>query len=219
MKLVFYSGYDENNAAIDRELVRLIGKASPRITFIPSAYHAPDYEYRYFCENFSAYGFRNIEIFNVDQPYAPEHAEHALSADLVYLSGGNTFYFLKAIRKHHFDTLLKKYVERGGVLAGLSAGAILMTPTIATASYPKFDRDDNDVNLRNFDALELVHFEFFPHYTAQREYVRELKKQSKKLDIPLYGVDDGGGIVVEDDRVSFFGDVFCYLNGQEFKLF
>lgn len=219
MKLVLYSGYDENNTAMDQELVRLVGKESPRITFIPSAYHAPDYEYRYFCENFSTYGYHNIEIFNVDQPYAPEQAQHALSADLVYLSGGNTFYFLKAIRRHHFDRQLKDYVTRGGVLAGLSAGAILMTPSIATASYPKFDRDDNDVGIRNLDALGLVDFEFFPHYTQKLEYVRELKKQSKKIDTPLYGVDDGGGIIVTEQRINFYGDVWAYFKGQEFKLF
>ena len=94
-----------------------------------------------------------------------------------------------------------------------------MTPTIATASYPKFDRDDNDVGIRNFDALEFVHFDFFPHYDAKGEYVRELKKQSKKIDRPIYGVDDGGGIIVEDERVSFFGDVWAYINGHEFKLY
>ncbi len=216
MKLVLYSGYDEDNAVIDQEVVRLVGKTAPRITFIPSAHHIPDYEYRYFCETFSQYGFRDIEIFNVDRPYAPEQAKHALSADLVYLSGGNTFYFLKAIRTHHFDRLLKDYVARGGVLAGLSAGAILMTPTISTASYPKFDRDDNDVKIRNFDALNLVNFEFFPHYDPKPEYARALKRQSKLLDVPLYGVNDGGGIVVENNRLSFFGEVWGYVNGQEF---
>lgn len=218
MKLVLYSGYDEDNACMDRELVRLVGKNEPRITFIPSAHHVPDFEYRYFCETFSAHGYHDVHIFNVDQPHSPEQVHYALSADLVYLSGGNTFYFLKSIRNHSFDQQLIEYVQRGGVLAGLSAGAILMTPTIATASYPKFDRDDNDVKIRSMESLGLVPFDFFPHYDAQPEYAAELVKQSKKLARPIYAVADGGGIIVEENRMSFFGDVWGYVKGKEFRV-
>lgn len=218
MKLVFYSGYDEDNTALDQAVVRLMGKTAPTVTFIPSSHHAPDFEYRYFCETFAPYGVRDINIFHVDQPHSPAQTKEALAADLVYLSGGNTFYFLKSIRQQHFDRQLREYVARGGVLAGLSAGAILMTPTIATASYPKFDRDDNDVSIRNFESLGLVGFEFFPHYDPLPEYTRELKKQSKLIHGPLYGVADGGGIIVEDDCLSFYGNVWGYVNGNEFRV-
>lgn len=218
MKLVLYSGYDEDNTAMDRELMRLIGKPSPTVTFIPSAHHVPDYEYQYFCDTFSDYGVKNVRIFNVDQPYSPKQAAQALSADLIYLSGGNTFYFLKSIQRQHFDHELKEYVARGGVLAGLSAGAILMTPAITSASYPKFDRDDNDVGITNLDALGLVDFEFFPHYDSEPEYSRELKKQSKLIKWPIYGASDGGGIVVEGQKLSFYGDVWGYLGGKEFRV-
>jgi dipeptidase E len=113
---------------------------------------------------------------------------------------------------------LIKFVQRGGVLAGLSAGAILMTPTIMTASYPKFDRDDNIVGIRSMDAMNLVQFEFFPHYTPEPEYARELKKQSKLLKYPIYGVSDGGGITMDNGCLSFFGDVWGYFAGKQFDV-
>jgi dipeptidase E len=105
------------------------------------------------------------------------------------------------------------------VLAGLSAGSIIMTPTINSASYPKFDRDENAVGLRNFDALGLVQFEFFPHFSPEPEYVRELKKQSLKLKYPIYAVADGAGITVFNRRITFFGKIWCYLAGKEFQLY
>jgi len=219
MKLVLYSGYAEANAPIDRAALRLTGKKNPRFVFIPSANHVPDFEYEYVKETYGALGVSNIALFNLDRPYSLSDAERIIkSADIIYLSGGNTFYFLKSIRHHHFDRLLIKFVQDGGVLAGLSAGAIIMTPSIASASYPKFDRDENHVGIRNLDALGLVNFDFFPHYTHEPEYARELRKQSTIIKRPIYGVSDGGGIIVEEDRISFFGNVWCHVSGKQFEL-
>ncbi len=219
MKLVLYSGYDKDNTALDREVIRLIGKKNPRIVFIPSTSHAHDFEFDYVRETFGEYGVKKMALFNIDHPYSLPDAELIFnSADMIYLSGGNTFYFMKSIYRNHLDRLLLKFVLRGGVLVGLSAGAIVMTPSIATASYPKFDRDENTVGLRNFEALGLVDFEFFPHFSPDPEYSVELLKQSKLIKHPLYGVGDGGGIVVENGRLSFFGNVWAHINGYGFKV-
>jgi dipeptidase E len=219
MKLVLYSGYAEGNAPIDRAALRLTGKKNPRFVFIPSANHVPEFEYEYVRETYGELGVKDIALFNLDRPYSITDAERIVkSADLIYLSGGNTFYFLKSIRHHHFDRLLLKFVQRGGVLAGLSAGAIIMTPAITTASYPKFDRDENHVGIRNLDALGLANFEFFPHYTHEPEYARELRKQSALIKRPIYGVSDGGGIIVDHACLSFFGNVWCHIDGKQFQL-
>lgn len=217
MKLVLYSGYDADNEPIDQALISLLKKPNPNVTFIPSAHYVPEHEYKYFCETFEEYGVHNVKIFNVDQPYSAKQLNAAMSSDMIYLSGGNTFYFLKSIKRQGFDLELKKYVKKGGVLAGLSAGAIIMTPTIATASYPKFDRDDNDVGITDLEALRLVPFEFFPHFTAEPEYRRELKKQSKLINNPIYGVADGGAIIVNGSKIEFYGDVWGYVGGKEFR--
>ena len=219
MKLVLYSGYAEQNEPIDRAALRLTGKKNPKFLFIPSANHIPDFEYEYIRATYGALGVTNIILFNLDRPYSLVDAEKLVrSADIIYLSGGNTFYFLKSIRRHNFDRLLINFVQNGGVLAGLSAGAIIMTPSIATASYPKFDRDENTVGLRSMEALGLVNFEFFPHYSNEPEYARELKKQSALIKRPIYGVGDGGGIIIEKDRISFFGRVWGHVQGKQFEV-
>ena len=113
---------------------------------------------------------------------------------------------------------LKKFVDRGGVLGGLSAGAIMMTPSIATASFPDFDRDENDVGIRNLNALNLMPFEFFPHYLNSRKYIEELNEHSILSSIPLYACPDGSGIIVENHQLRFVGRTWCFHNGQRFKL-
>jgi dipeptidase E len=215
VKIVLYSGYDDDNLFLDHELIRMSGKLRPKITFIPSSHYAPEDEYIYFCNTFLEYGISQIDILNIDQPYSQGQLHHALKSDIIFLGGGNTFYFLKSILNHGFDQHLTRFLKHGGVVSGLSAGAIVLTPSIATAGYPKFDRDDNTVQLKNLSALNFVPFDFFPHYGHEPEYVSELIKQSKKQkNRPIYAVADGGGIIIKKHTTTFYGDIWCYLGGS-----
>lgn len=55
---------------------------------------------------------------------------------------------------------LRDWALAGGILIGVSAGAILMAPTIATeALFISLRHED----LTDGDAVGLVPFEFFPH--------------------------------------------------------
>ena len=51
------------------------------------------------------------------------------------------------------------------VVAGFSAGALIMTPTIEICNFGQFD--ENKVNLKDMSALSFVNFEVLPHYEPQ----------------------------------------------------
>ena len=108
-----------------------------------------------------------------------------MDSDLVYLDGGNTYYFLWHLKKTGLFRLLQDYVSEGGVLAGCSAGGIIMTPDIRTAGFPNFDKDDNYVGLRDTEGLGVVGFEFsifflqlpsrlFVHYSSSEAQCQAL---------------------------------------------
>jgi len=138
-----------------------------------------------------------------------------LKSDLIFLGGGNTFYFLKHLRQSGMFNHLKKFLDRGGVLCGLSAGGIVLTPHVHTASFPHFDRDENPFDMKNLNAGRFVNFEFFPHYKNSKRYETEMLHHSKKTNIPLYACVDGGGIIVEDDQISFAGKCFQFNQGKK----
>jgi dipeptidase E len=125
---------------------------------------------------------------------------------------------LKTLRKKKLLGELKKFVKRGGVLTGLSAGAILMTPKIDTASFPDHDRDDNDCKIRNFNSLNLVDFEFFPHYRNSKRYDFDLLKHSKLSKNPIYACYDGSGIIVNSGKMEFLGKVFLFHRGTKIRI-
>ena len=67
---------------------------------------------------------------------------------------------VKSLEKTGLLKELKAWVRNGGVLTGVSAGAIIMTKNIETAAFPSFDCDENEDNVKNLAGLQLVDFEF-----------------------------------------------------------
>jgi dipeptidase E len=224
MKLVFYSGGDlKQNTQLDEELVKMLHAAagkgrSPRMTFIPSSSWRLDYYFREFVEYYEEYGIDNLECLPIDRPFDREQLQRCLEGEAIYLSGGNTYYFLKSLKECDMLPKLRKYVEKGGILVGLSAGSIIMTPNIRMAGIPSFDSDLNEVGLKQLGSLGLVKFEFHPHYNGRKRVDEELKKYSKTLNYPLYASFDGAGVVVDGDKISFVGGVTAFMNGDKKRL-
>ena len=223
MKLVFYSGGSLNkNAKLDREFLRFFQsgrkKRMPRITYIPSSSEGLAEDFREFAEQYRRLGVKDIECLPVDQELKPQDLRRALASDAIYLGGGNTFYFLHHLRKAKMVPKLRQFVKRGGVLMGLSAGGIVMTPSIKTAEVPSLEADENEVELKNFRSMALVDFEFSPHYTGDRRSDKELRNYSKQVKRPVYACDDGTGIVVNNGKLTFVGKVQAFVNGEKIRV-
>ena len=215
MKLVLYSGgYRSDNTAIDQELLKLISKKTPKITYIPSSSYDYEEDYIDFCNQYKKFKINQIINFPIDNPVDMVMEKYAFESDVIHLSGGNTFYFLHHLRKRGYLRKLKDYIRNGGVITGLSAGGILMTPNINTASFPEFDRDDNALDIKNLNSLNIVNFEFFPHYINSKRYDNALRDYSKTNNRPIYACSDGAGIIVNGLMKSFYGKVFCFFAGQ-----
>jgi dipeptidase E len=218
LKLVFYGGgFEEDNIDLDLEAIRLSGTRRPKVAYIPSCSYGLEADFKAFSDHYRSLGVRKIMYFPIDVHFDRILEEEILNSDIIHLSGGNTYYFLNNLRKKKWVAKLKQFAKRGGVLTGLSAGGILMTPDIKTAGYPDFDCDDNEDRIRSFNALGLVPFEFFPHFRNSKRYTEALTKESKKIkERCLYASPDGSGLVVEDHRVSFVGRNYLFINGKKY---
>jgi len=219
MKLLFYSGGCEvANERMDEELYAMIEqKRSPRMTYIPSCSWGVEQYYKEVKNIYIKRGFVSVDCFPIDTKFTQKELDTALRADVVYLSGGNTYYFLKQLREGSLLPKLKQYVARDGILMGLSAGSIIMTPSIGMAGIPRFDCDQNDVKLKNLKSLGLVPFEFSPHYNGRKKVDEELLRYSKKIEHPLYACPDGDGIIINGDKVSFIGEVYPFVKGKKYS--
>jgi dipeptidase E len=219
MKLVLYSGGDDkDNRHLDKAFVDLIGKKNPVVTFIPSSSYLSEQEFKVFVKHYSKFKISRFIHFPVDVPFDKIMFQEVMRSDAIHMGGGNTFYFLNCLRKAKLIKDLRSFVLNGGVLTGLSAGAILMTENIEMAGYPEFDRDENTVKLTNLSSLNLVDFAFFPHFKNSKRYDVVFKKYSKLKQKIIYACPDGAGIVLNGDELRFVGKCYAFSDGHKFSL-
>jgi dipeptidase E len=233
-RAVLYSGgQDRRNALIHETLLELAMRRRPagrdgvRMTYMPYTAEGALPFFRRFERRYRSFGATAFDLVAADDPDlrpgrpAWRDAVRTIrSSTVVYLAGGNTFHFLAHLRRSGLFGELHRFASRGGVMAGLSAGALILTPNIALAGYPPFDRDANDVGLgtRGMRGLGLVRFEFFPHYRSSRRYRDALLEYSLRVRTPVYACPDGSGVVVEGDRFTAHGDVLQFHRGDVVKI-
>jgi len=219
MKLVFYSGgLAKENELLDRAFIELLGKKNPVVTFIPSSSYLSEEEFKAFVKHYSKFKISRFIHFPVDIPFDKILFQEVMRSDAIHLAGGNTFYFLNSLRKAKLLPQLRTFAKRGGVLTGLSAGAIMMTENIDMAAYPEFDRDENTVNISNLSALNLVDYMFFPHFKNSKRYDVVFKKYSKIHQKVIYACPDGAGIVVNGEELRFIGKCYAFSDGHKFSI-
>lgn len=219
MRLVLYSGgTSRENRALDLTLMEIVHRPNPSVLFIPTSFEHADEDFQSFCDYYRIWGWNDFQIFPIDVPFDRNALPKLLKRDVIYLAGGNTFYFLKHLRRSGMLKELTNFVKRGGILTGQSAGSIVMTPTIHTAGFPSFDADENDVRLKNLKAMGLVNFEFFPHYESIPKYRNEMLRYSRKSGNLLVASPDGGGVVVNGKAISFVGEVELFFKGRRISL-
>ena len=153
-------------APIDREIVRLANKRHPKLLFIPTA--SSDSE-RY-CANVQEYFGKflgcktDVLLLISDRPSHEQIRRKILSADIIYVGGGNTLLMMRLWRRLGVDKLLKSAYERGIVLAGISAGSICWFDSGHSDSMSFYDPQNwQYINVRGLGFIPAIHC---PHYNS-----------------------------------------------------
>ena len=104
-----------------------------------------------------------------------EEIVHTLrKSEIIYVTGGNTFFLLQELKKSGADKIIREEVHAGKLYIGESAGSIVAAPDI---EYVKgLDSVKKAPELSNFEGLGLVDFYPVPHYTNDpfKEAVEEI---------------------------------------------
>jgi len=158
---------------------------------------------------YSRLGIRDLFYFDLDKEYAEDQISKLLSCDVIHLSGGNTFRFLYNLQRRNFSVLLRKYVHDGGILVGVSAGAILMSHTIKAARIV----DTNEVALTDLTGIGLVGFDFFPHYEGDNDYLNAVLQFSRHQKSISYLCSDSDGIIINNGVIKIIGNPLIIVNG------
>lgn len=126
------------------------------------------------------------------------------SSDVIWMEGGNTFYLLNEIRKSGLAESLRSLVS-DKLYVGVSAGSILVTPSIGIALVEP--PDDNFLKMEDFIGLGWVDFEVSPH-TPCYVPLKNVSRYASSCPSPLYAFDDGVALYWENDNVKIIGNGF-----------
>lgn len=168
-----------------------------KVGFIPTAANVEPYSKDWMISQFNQlqrYGFYQIDIVDIAAD-GVDWRTRLDACDMLWLSGGNTFYLLDQVRKTGFDEWLKQNCETK-VYVGGSASTILVTPTIKIADGV----DDNTVGLEDFTGLGLVDFEINVHCNAAM--IEATKEYADASEYSVYALDDLSAIKILDGNVE-----------------
>jgi len=187
-------------APIDAELLRATGRARPRVAILPTA-SAPDGEevFRRWAamgvEHFEALGAEVEAVLVRDREEADDQAsvQAVAEADLVYLSGGDPAHLFDALSGSATWSAVLAVHDRGGVLAGCSAGAMVLCGMMALVRRPPH------LPLRYLPALGPVPgVAAFPHYDRIPEALAALMILRAPRDTAVLGLDEGTAAIGHD---------------------
>ena len=120
--------------------------------------------------------------------------------DLIYVTGGNTFFLLQELKRTGADKIIAEEVNAGKVYIGESAGAVITSPNVEYATA--MDSVKKAPNLENFDALGLVPFYTVPHYTNfPFQKVAQKVVDTYSSVLPLSPISNHEALLVRDDQV------------------
>lgn len=200
MKFILHSDQSiKLTADLDVNLIRsLTGKKNPKIGYIPAA---PDPRRKHFEEKahyYSKIGFTDMGFL---EPTDMERdCDDFFSRDLIHLSGGQVTEFRDRLVLSGLDLKISAFLKRGGVILGVSAGAMVLQKSFGLV---RFLGEKGD-----FKGLGFFDFEVSPHTNEYFPDLRRLEDYSLKSKCTVYALNDGDVLTINDSR-----------NGQKVKMY
>jgi dipeptidase E len=181
--------------------LELLGK-NPKgmdLCYIPTA-SDPSEDKRYVKKNQDRLHKLGFKITNVD--IKTSSLTNAINDfNIVFVEGGNTFYLLKHVRDSGFDSAIKKFLDRGGIYVGSSAGSMIAGLNIESAGWKHTNR--NIVDLKDLTAMKLVPFVISVHVDDKN--IGLIRRCASKVSYPVIALTDQQALLVDGDRKRIVG--------------
>lgn len=190
----------------------LENKEDPIVAYFPLA---SLYAEKWLGMNQSAFrGLAQIKEVNAELMTQKEIEDIIREAALIYMTGGNAFLLNHRLHASGVMPYLKKKIQNGLPVVGVSAGMIVCGPNILTS------KDMNTVETPYFDGLNVVPFNFFSHYAedgyGQSVHDDWLGDYHFFHDNPVVMLSDGAYVKVDGKKTTLVrGDAWILRKGEE----
>lgn len=112
-----------------------------------------------------------------------EIRETLAKADIIYFTGGNTFFLIDQLKQRGVDQLIKQHVKDGKLYVGESAGAIICAKDLSYIQL--MDEVPEAYSQTDYSGLGWIDFYPLPHYLCPpfNECTQQILDRYQDLDI------------------------------------
>ena len=192
---------------IDEEIIKLSNIENPNILFIAHGMKDEEGELNYYNLIRNTYGkllHSNLkQLLSSDLKNIDKVKELLDWSEVIYIGGGNTMNMLKLWKSYNFDNMILEYAKSKRVIAGLSAGANILSKKSLTDSLKDISEDNPFVLM---DGLSLINIIFVPHANKDDKeiIIKELIKDEK---IPTLLLSNCMSLFIDDDKYKLVSSI------------
>ena len=210
-----------NTKEIDEEIVRLTNKENSNFLFIGLASSHSDSYYDTMKKIYKELGCTPVYLKKSNILNNPDIVETKIKdADIIYICGGDSVKLINDIKEYKIDKLLLDAYNNGTVLAGMSAGAILLSNKGFSDSL--IARGESD-KYEFLNGLNFIDINFCPHYNADSKKTTDLEGYLSKHNEEVYCLENCTALEIVDGNISIIksdknAKVYLKNNNKEKEL-
>jgi cyanophycinase len=216
--LIVIGGHEEKEGgrAILKEVARRVDGGKLVVATVAS--HKPEGYFDSYLDGFEGLGVGElVELYVHDrvETHSPELLSVLEGAAGVFFTGGDQLRLSSQIGDTEIEKRVREIWERGGVIAGTSAGASVMSETMLVSGASGESHRIGD--LRMAPGLGLVRDAIIDQHFAERgRFGRLLGAVAHNPRVLGLGIDENTAMVLEDSRFTVIGAGAVYVvNGED----
>jgi len=185
---------------IDEEIVKMTEKESPNFLFIGLASSHADSYYDTMKKIYKELGCTPVYLKKSNLVNNPDIVKQKIEdADIIYICGGDTVKLLEHVKEYNLEKLLLDAYNKGTVIAGMSAGAILLSNKGFSDSL--IIREESD-KYEFIKGLNFINLSFCPHYNTDPKKKKDLEEYLSKNNEEVYSLENNTALKIIDDKIS-----------------
>jgi cyanophycinase len=221
---LFIIGGGKRPAAMIQRMIQEAGlNEGGYIVVLPMASSEPDTSVFYAARQFSEQGVSNIADFNFSTESIPTSGQldSVKNAALIYITGGDQNRFMEVVAGTAVEEAIKSCFRNGGMIAGTSAGAAVMSEKMITGNERK-QTDYRDTfrtieadNIELGTGLGLITTAIIDqHFVWRSRHNRLITAVIEHPELKGIGIDEATAILVIGNMAEVVGEsqVLVYEN-------
>ena len=173
----------------------------------------PEKSYGNYKTIFNNLGIKNIEKLDIsvrEEAFEKENIDLIKEADLLFFTGGDQLRITSMIGGSPVYDAIKELCINGGIIAGTSAGASVMSDVMIVGGEEEESPKKSTLNMSA--GLGLIKNTLIDQHFAQRGRIgRLLTAIAQNPEVLGIGIDEDTAIVINDDELTVIGSGAVYF--------